>query len=412
MDACVPIEQSFPSQPRIIPYPSQLTDLTRLWLMRLPTVLLCLHIKAYDLSMDGMLYSPLRTCVSRCSTSTSLNIEVVEIVDRTLLRVWPSSENTFYDFVCADIALALTVLASLPRGTRKDEELCKTKARALCDAFNGIIPEGRIVPFSRVFHRDPLSAMFRPVECIPKSLEQLMQSGRINEAAANQVLRYIPTKWHVTHMRVILKPVDFEFARYNSRVNWKLYLLRNSTFFPSSTSFKQINLFDDMHADFWDTSEQLGLEPNEMCEYLDRAYDITPDNVSLPGDWQTRCTDSGLSSRLMRAYSRQPDLFPRLAERLAQDLTQLLSQPWPNLDHPIEAVSARSIMRIIVLCAIIVHVCGDTTCIQCLGLVFPQLLIVPCTGLPSLQSELLRYNTVPPSPEITESARDLVDLAR
>lgn len=184
---------------------------------------------------------------------------------------------------------------------------------------------------------------------------------------------------------------------------------------PNPTQHRRlnVNIFHDIYADFSDTAEKLGFESNQMCKYLDDVYVMTPDDnrgldASILTDWKDRSANSALTRPLGNFQARCPTLLPYLAERLARDLKQLLNHSWPGLDHPLDAVSARSIMRIVILCAVIAHASKDSMCIECLRPVFPELLTNDFS-LPSLRSALALYQTElaivpPPSPHNTPSS--------
>lgn len=165
---------------------------------------------------------------------------------------------------------------------------------------------------------------------------------------------------------------------------------------PNLIRGKELGVSDVIHADFSLISKQLGMDLGRICECLDQLYNINnpsgmPTVASLPPEWLAKCTNNELLSLLREAHRIWPGLLSYQAEMLAQDFKQLLDWPWP--DRALDGVSARYIMRIVVLCAATVLVSGDSTCIQSLGPVIPQLLTVPCPGIPSLHYELLRFHS-------------------
>lgn len=154
--------------------------------------------------------------------------------------------------------------------------------------------------------------------------------------------------------------------------------------------------------DFSVAYQALGLEPGDVCAYLDYLYAITlegdrVDHASLCHNWRDRLEYTGIGDSLDRLRRTQPHLVAQLAKMLTRDLNKLLSTI--DLAHAYKnKESARFLMQMAALCTSITsRVNDDRSFVDCLAPLFLTLLDkdTPCR-LPGLRSALFALLSLHP----------------
>lgn len=157
--------------------------------------------------------------------------------------------------------------------------------------------------------------------------------------------------------------------------------------------------------DFSVACQALGLEPEVVCNRLDRLYDITlegdrVEHASLHPNWRDRLKDTVLSTSLDDLRRTQPHLVTQLAQTLTRDLNKLLRRI--DLEPAYEnKESARFLMQMAALCASITSkVDDDRSIVHCLATLFDKLLYSTRCEFPGLRSTLFELFSLHPESNV------------